>query len=114
MRVTPPAACRISARACERALVRAARAQGAGSRQSVRAAARRFVRTHRRDARYLDWVLRAVRASSALAVVLLGLGAAPADAALPAFSALTGSANPLDSFDVGYRSSAAFGDLNGD
>jgi uncharacterized protein (DUF2141 family) len=100
--------------ACERALSRAARAQGAGSRQQVRAAARSFVRRHRRDAGYLAWVLRAVRASSALAVALLGLAATPASATLPSFSALTGAANPLNGVDVGYRSAAAFVDLDGD
>jgi hypothetical protein len=110
----PPAACPISSRACERALVRAARAHGAGSRQQVRAAARRFVRRHRRDAGYLAWVARAVRASSALAIALLGFGVSPAGATLPSFSALTGSANPLNGADVGNRSAAAFVDLDGD
>jgi uncharacterized protein (DUF2141 family) len=114
MRASPPAACLITARACERALVRAARAQGVGSRQQVRAVARRFVRHHRRDAGYLAWVLRSVRASSALAVALLGFAAAPANATVAPFSALTGSANPLNSFDVGTRSTAALADLDGD
>jgi uncharacterized protein (DUF2141 family) len=100
--------------ACERALSRAARAQGAGSRQQVRAAARSFVRRHRRDAGYLAWVLRTVRTSSALAVALLGLAAAPAGATLPSFSALTGAANPLNGIDIGNRSAAAFVDLDGD
>src|SRR6185436_1282769 len=100
--------------ACERALARAARAQGAGSRQLVRAAARRFVRRHRRDSGYLAWVLRSVRTSAALAVALLGLAAAPAGATLPAFSALTGSANPLNGVDIGNRSAPAFADLDGD
>jgi FG-GAP-like repeat len=114
MRASPPAARLISARACERGLVRAARAQGAGSRQQVRAAARRFVRRHRRDPSYLGWVLRAVSTSSALAVVLLGLGAMPASAFIPGFSPLTGSANPLDSVDIGSRSNAALVDLDTD
>jgi len=100
--------------ACERALVRAGRAQRAGSRQQVRAAARRFVRRHRRDAGYLAWVLRSVRVSSALAVALLGLGATPAGATLPPYSSLTGAANPLNGFDVGNRSNAALADLDAD
>lgn len=48
-------------------------AQHAGTRQQVRAAARRFVRRHRRDDGYLRWVLRSVGTSSALAVALLKL-----------------------------------------
>ena len=56
------------ARACERALVAGAPTQRAGTRQQVRAAARRFVRRHGRDDGYLRWVLRSVGASSALAV----------------------------------------------
>src|SRR5262245_53512626 len=107
-----PPACRLAARACEQALVRAARE--AGSRQLVRAAARRFVRRHRGDAGYLAWVLRSVGASSALAVALLGLGASPAAATFPSFSPLTGAANPLNGLDVGNRSNAAFVDLDGD
>ena len=114
MRASPAAACLVSKRACERALVRAARAQGAGSRQQVRAAARRFVRRHRRDAGYLAWVLRSVTVSSALAVALLGLGAAPAHAALAPYSALTGAANPLSGQGVGGSSKPWFVDLDAD
>jgi hypothetical protein len=98
--------------ACEHALVAGARR--AGTRQQVRAAARRFMRRHRRDTAYLTWVLRSVGASSALAVALLGLSAAPAGAELAPFSALTGGTNPLIGRDVGTYSTPAFGDLDGD
>jgi hypothetical protein len=81
----------------------------------VRAAARHFVRRHRRDTGYLGWVLRSVGASSALAVALLGLAAAPASAQLPPFGALTGAANPLDGLSVNANlSRPALGDLDGD
>ena len=80
--------------ACERALSRAARSHGAGTRQQVRAAARRFVRRHRRDAGYLGWVLRSVGACSALAVALLGLSAAPASAELVPFAGADGRGQP--------------------
>ncbi|MFO0688375.1 MAG: VCBS repeat-containing protein [Myxococcota bacterium] len=100
--------------ACARALARAARAAGAGSRRTVRAAARRFVRRHRRDAGYLGWVLRSVAASSALALTLLGLGTGTALAAATLFEARTGAANPLDGIDVGDQLNPAFGDLDGD
>ena len=53
---------------CIQLLVEKARAEGGGTRQQVRAAARRFVRRHRRNRSYLRQVLRAVVASSALAV----------------------------------------------
>jgi hypothetical protein len=102
------------ASACQRALVAGARAQGAGTRQQVRAAARRFVRRHRRDAGYLAFVLRSVVASSALAVALLGLGAGPAHAKATLFAAQTGAANPLNGQDVGYRSAPSVGDLDRD
>ncbi len=103
------------ASACERALARAARAHCAGSRQQLRAAARRFVRRHRRDAGYLAWVLRSVGACSALAVALLGLGAAPAHAELTPFGALTGSGNPFDGLGAGsFQTAPAVGDLDGD
>jgi hypothetical protein len=94
------------ARAYERALVAGA--------LTHRAAARHFVRRHRRDAGYLGWVLRSVAASSALAIALLGLAAAPASANLPAFGALTGAANPLDGLSVIDSSSPALGDYDGD
>ncbi len=99
---------------CARLLVERARAAGAGTRQQLRAAARRFVRRHRRDEPYLRWVLHSVAASSALAVALLGLGAAPAGAELPPFAALTGAANPLNGQDVGAYSTSALGDLDSD
>ena len=60
-----------------RARARAA-ARRAPARASSSARGARFVRRHRRDRAYLRWVLRSVGASSALAVALLGLGAAPA------------------------------------
>ena len=97
---------------CERALVTAARAPGAGTRQQLRAAARHFVRRHRCDPGFLGFVLRSVGASSALAVALLGLGAAPARAELAPFQPY-----PTISFagqDVGNVSAPAFGDLDGD
>jgi hypothetical protein len=77
---------------CIQLLVEKARAEGGGTRQQVRAAARRFVRRHRRNRSYLRKVLRAVVASSALAVTLLGLGVdvMPASAA-SAGTVLTGS-----------------------
>ena len=89
------------------------RARGAGSRQQLRAAARAFVRRHRRDRAYLSWVLRSVGASSALAVALLGV-AMPARAELPPFAAQTGEANPLDAQTVTVLSTPSFGDLDGD
>ena len=102
------------ASACQRALVAGAKSEGAGTRQQLRAAARRFVRRHRRDAGYLAFVLRSVAASSALAVALLGLGAEPAHAKATLFAAQTGAANPLDGQDVGRLSIPALGDLDGD
>jgi hypothetical protein len=102
------------AAACERALVAGARERGAGTRQQLRAAARRFVRRHRRDSGYLRWVLRSVAASSALAVALLGLGAEPAQAQATLFAELTGAANPLAGQVVGSYAAPALGDLDGD
>jgi len=80
---------------CARALFAAARVAGVGSRQQVRAAARGFVRRHRRDRSYLAWALRCARASSALAVALLGLAAQPASARTTLFLDRTGSESPL-------------------
>jgi hypothetical protein len=102
------------AAACERALVAGARSQRAGTRQQLRAAARRFVRRHRRDVRYLRWLLRSVAASSALAVALLGLGSSPVHAKATLFTPLTGAANPLEGLDVGIFSAPAVGDLDHD
>ncbi|HEX5068065.1 MAG TPA: FG-GAP-like repeat-containing protein, partial [Myxococcota bacterium] len=102
------------AAACERVLVGAARAQRAGTRQQLRAAARRFVRRHRRDRGYLAWVLRSVGTSSALAVALLGLGAVPAHAAGTLFTEVTGAANPFAGVDVGRRPALADLDADGD
>jgi hypothetical protein len=62
----------------------------------------------------LRWVLRSVAASSALAVALLGLSAAPAGAELAGFAARTGAANPLNGQDVGNDSAPSLGDFNGD
>jgi hypothetical protein len=98
------------ATACERALVDGARQECAGTRQQLRAAARRFVRRHRRDSRYLGWVLRCVAASSALAVALLGLGAAPAAAKLAPYQI---SGQPF-SQDVGSYAAPTLGDIDGD
>jgi hypothetical protein len=97
------------AKACERALVACARRSG--TRQQVRAAARAFVRRHRRDDRYLRWVVRGVAGSSALAIALLGFGAAPAAAELAPFVLRPSN---LDTQDVGGRSGPALGDLDGD
>ena len=94
---------------CTRALVAGAR--GAGTRQQVRAAARRFVRRHRHEHGYLRWVLRSVGARSALAVALLGLSAAPATAELAPFRMVPPST--LD-FDAGQTRRPALGDLDGD
>ena len=100
--------------ACERALARSARAHGAGTRQQVRAAARRFVRRHRRDETYLRWVLRGIGACSALAVALLGLSAAPASAEMAPFAERTGAADPFNGQQVGVDATPALGDLDGD
>ncbi|MEZ4356323.1 MAG: VCBS repeat-containing protein [Myxococcota bacterium] len=97
--------------ACARALARAARASGAGSRRQVRAAARRFVRRHRRDAAYLRAVLRGVAASSALALALLGLGPRGA-AAQASFDPIAAPANPLEAFTTFQW--PTFVDLDGD
>src|SRR5262245_64328748 len=96
-------------KACERAL--AVRARNAGTRQQVRAAARTFVRRHRRDTGYLAWVLRAAGASSALAVALLGLAAQPASAKAPPFIAQTGAQNPMNGIDAGSYTTPALGDI---
>jgi hypothetical protein len=96
---------------CARALVDRARAARVGTRQQRRAAARRFVRRHRRDPAYLRWVLRSAGASSALALALLGL-ASPAHATVPAFAPFT--PDPLTGQDVGSQSTPALGDLDGD
>ena len=102
------------AAACERELVARARAQRAGTRQQCRAAARRFVRRHARDAAYLRWVLRRVGASSALAVALLGLAAEAAHAEQPVLE-LTAGANPLAGLEVGSGVTApALADLDAD
>ena len=97
---------------CTRVLADRARTAGAGTRQQRRAAARRFVRRHRRDPAYLRWVLRSAGASSALALALLGLGAVPAVAALPPFSDFT--PDPLAGKSVNNQSTPALGDLDGD
>jgi hypothetical protein len=94
---------------CERALV--ARARSAATRQQVRAAARAFVRRHRRDAGYLRWVVRSVAANSALSLALLGIAAAPAAAEMAPFFLRPTN---LDTQDVGARSAPALGDLDGD
>src|SRR5262245_50000143 len=94
----------------ERALVSAAR--GAGSRQQLRAAARRFVRRHRADGRYLAFALRGVLANSALAIALLGLGAGPAHARSTLFTIPI--APVLPGLDVGSYSAPALADLDGD
>jgi hypothetical protein len=96
---------------CTRALYEMASVAGAGTRQQRRAAARHFVRRHRRDPAYLRWVLRSAGASSALALALLGFGA-PADAALPPFSDFT--PDPLAGKSVNNQSTPAFGDLDAD
>src|SRR5215468_8029904 len=97
--------------ACERALVAAARTQRAATRQQCRAAARRFVRRHRRNAAYLRFVLRSVAASSALAVALLGLGAQRASAKTPEWS--VGSL-PITSAGGLYEPGPVFADLDRD
>jgi hypothetical protein len=100
------------AQACTRALIASARQERAATRQQLRAAARRFVRLHRRDSGYLAWVLRSVTASSALAVALLGMAAEPAFAQATAFTAR--APDPLTGQDVGLFSAPAHGDLDGD
>ena len=101
-------------RRCERVLATAGRAAGAGSRQQVRAAARSFVRRHRRDGSYLAFVLRSVLANSAFAVALLGLAPTPADAATTLFIQKVGSDNPLDFANVGNLSTPAASDFDHD
>ena len=87
---------------CERALV--ARARGAGTRQQVRAAARRFVRRHRRDAGYLRLgAAQRRRELGARGRAARASAPAPAGAELAPFDALTGAANPLDGQNVGNR-----------
>ena len=98
------------AAACKDALIAGARLQRAGTRQQLRAAARRFVRRHRRDSGYLRWVLRAVGASSALSVALLGLGVEPVAAKIAPF----GVASPILEGDPGSYTAPALGDLDGD
>src|SRR5262249_27252659 len=95
-------------------LVASARAQRAVTRQQCRAAARRFVRRHRRDASYLAWVLRSVAASSALALALLGLGAEPAGAKATVFTYQTGAADPFRTLDLAISTHPVFADLDGD
>jgi hypothetical protein len=97
--------------ACELALVRSARAWGAGTRQQVRAAARHFVRRHRRDTAYLSWVVRSVGPGTALAAVLLGLPASPANAELAPF---TVRSHAIVAWDAGAEATPAFGDLDRD
>jgi len=99
-------------RACERALVAGARSAGVGPRQQVRAAARRFVRRHRRDAQLLQRALRMALASASLAAALLGFGPRAALAAAPFFEA-EGS-GPFAPFDVGTAAAPAVADLDGD
>jgi hypothetical protein len=99
---------------CARVLYERARAAGAGTRQQVRAAVRRLLRRERRDPGYLHWLLRCASASSALALALLGLAAAPAAAELVPYASRPGSANPLTLLDVGGYSTPSFGDLDGD
>jgi hypothetical protein len=101
------------AQRCEALLVAAARRAGTASRQQLRSAARRFVKRHRGDRAYLEWVLCRVTASAAAALALLGL--APAQAALnggPVFDPF--ATNPLASADVGYRAAPAVADLDAD
>jgi hypothetical protein len=98
------------AAACAAALVASARTQRGTTRQQLRAAARRFVRRHRRDRCYLRWVASQVGASSALAVALLGLSPAPAQAEIAPFE--PGFFN--NTSDIGQNSAPALGDLDGD
>ena len=109
MRIRPGEPERVDRR-CERALVAAARGAAAGSRQQLRAAARRFVRRHRTDRGYLVFVLRGVLANSALAAALLGLAPAQAKATLFTAPAI----NPVAGLDVGFYSAPALADLDGD
>jgi uncharacterized protein (DUF2141 family) len=100
---------------CERALAAAARAARAGTRQQVRAAARRFVRHHRRNGSYLAFVLRSVLANSALAVLLLGLAPSPGHArGATLFTEITGTASPVHGLLPGNGGAPAVGDLDGD
>src|SRR6187397_1264825 len=99
------------AQTCAHALVRSARACEAGTRQQVRAAARRFVRRHRRDAAYLAWVVRSVGSRATLAGMLLGLSAAPASAELAPFAS---TLHAITAWDAGAEATPAFGDLDGD
>src|SRR6187397_1100377 len=99
------------AQTCAHALVRSARACEAGTRQQVRAAARRFVRRHRRDVAYLAWVVRSVGSRAALAGLLLGLSATSAHAELAPF---TVRSHAITAWDAGAEAAPAFGDLDRD
>jgi hypothetical protein len=101
------------AQRCEQRLFAAARCAGAASRQQLRAAARRFVKRHRGDRSYLEWVLRRVAASAASALALLGLD--PAHAALnggPVFDPF--ASNPLAGAPSVLRAAPALADLDAD
>jgi hypothetical protein len=101
-------------RRCEHALTTAARAAGTNTRQQVRAAARGFVRRHRRNGSYLAFVLRSVLANSALALALLGFASASAQARSTLFLENTGTANPMNGQDVGILSTPAATDIDHD
>jgi len=98
------------ARACQRRLTSAARLAGVGTRQQVRAAARSFVRRHRRDPRYLRLVASIVAASSSFAVALLGLAPTEARAAATHF-VLSGFVSPVT---ILSDLAPALGDLDAD
>ncbi len=102
------------ARDCERALFIGARSARVGTRQQVRAAARRFVRGHRRDRALLARVLHGALASAAFAAAILGLAPGAASADAPLLVERTGAQNPFDGADVGAYASPALGDLDGD
>ena len=102
-------------RRAEKALLRQARAYWVGTRDGLKRAVRLYVRRHRGQKGLLTDVLRSSAKAAAAALLLLQLYATPVDAALvPAFTAQTGAANPLDGQDIGIFGTPSFVDLDND
>ena len=99
-------------RRAEKALLRQARAYWVGTRDGLKRAVRLYVRRHRGQKGLLTDVLRSSAKAAAAALLLLQLYATPVDAALvPAFTAQTGAANPLDGQTIGFFGTPSFVDL---
>ena len=102
-------------RRAEKALLRQARAYWVGTRDGLKRAVRLYVRRHRGQKGLLTDVLRSSAKAAAAALLLLQLYATPVDAALvPAFTAQTGAANPLDGQTIGFFGTPSFVDLDND